>query len=104
MRFARLTTVVTCDGLSNKPCRSNIVIDDIQTTFDAEIENIQVVNVHNTGRTTGHTTGRMFTNLQPGIVTNLFDEEKTVDVLIVTGDNGDSGDSGSPVYDQDGGL
>ncbi|GES82172.1 hypothetical protein GLOIN_2v1477844 [Rhizophagus clarus] len=66
-----------------------------------------LINVHKTGRTTGHTTGKMFTNLQPGIVTNLFDEEKTVDVLIVTGDNGDfddSGDSGSPVYDQDGGL
>ncbi|PKK57760.1 hypothetical protein RhiirC2_721012 [Rhizophagus irregularis] len=96
-----------CDGLNNQPCRSNIIINDIQTTLDAEIENIQIVNVHKTGRTTGHTTGKMFTNLQPAIVTDLFDEEKTVDVLVVTGDNGDfgdSGDSGSPVYDQDGGL
>lgn len=61
--------------------------------MDAEIENIQIVNVHKTGRTTGHTTGKMFTNLQPAIVTDLFDEEKTVDVLVVTGDNGDFGKS-----------
>jgi hypothetical protein len=50
-------------------------------------------NVHKSGRETGHTTGKMATSLQPGIVTNLFDEEKYVDVFVVTADEGDFGKS-----------
>ena len=35
----------------------------------------------------------MFTNLQPEIIINLFNKEKTINVLVITGDNDNFGKS-----------
>ncbi len=35
----------------------------------------------------------MFTNLQPEIIINLFNKEKTIDILVITGDNDNFGKS-----------
>ncbi|PKK66128.1 hypothetical protein RhiirC2_754017 [Rhizophagus irregularis] len=89
---------------NNRPCQSNIIIEDIESTLDHKVgSNILVQKV---GRTTGHTLGKMRNLMSRILTTNTFEEETYANMLLViSGESnfGASGDSGA-VYDQDGHL
>ncbi|RIA91087.1 hypothetical protein C1645_822481 [Glomus cerebriforme] len=90
--------------ISNQLCGSEVIINSFQTIMDPQYG---VVDVCKVGRETGDTKGEMFPYLQSGIISELFDEDKHVNVLVVYGVDGkfgDHGDSGAPVYDQYGAL
>ncbi|PKY52575.1 hypothetical protein RhiirA4_425380 [Rhizophagus irregularis] len=85
---------------TNKPCGSDIIIEELHSTLDYEESDI--IPVQKVGRTTGHTAGIMENLMQEAIVTETFKKDTYAKMLIVTNHFGDLGDSGAPVYDDDG--
>ncbi|RIA82260.1 hypothetical protein C1645_835635 [Glomus cerebriforme] len=83
----------------NKPCDSDISIMDIQSTLDHAVGSI--IFVQKVDRTTGHKIGKMKIKMKRILVTETFEQETYVKMLVVTGYFSDLGDSGASVYNQD---
>jgi hypothetical protein len=76
--------------ISNKLCGSEVIIKNYKTIMDPQYG---VVDVYKVGREMRRIKGEMFPYLQSGIISGLFDQDESVDTLIVYGVDGKFGKS-----------